>query len=631
MARNTLTYYFRGVGGPLLGTLRGLGSTLQGTFALGQASVGGLVGAMHKLNGAVELTQKLLMPVKMGLNQLSDALNMAGDMESTEVAVSTMLGSLSDAKKLLGDVKAMAAETPFEFPELANSTKLLLAFGEAAGEVPATLRRLGDVASGLQIPMGDLVEIYGKARTQNVLFTEDLNQLVGRGIPALDGLAKVLGVGSDQIRKMAEDGQLTFPLLDQMFRDLTGSGGKFNGMMDKQSQTWNGLKSTLSDGWKELQTLFGTPIIKELKPVLQDAIAYLGTLKDEAEAIGKAIGQWAGAMRVAFMAGNGMDTIKNQLELAFTHGLNVLLAGLENLGAKIAHELEKGMLKGLSVLPDSYGGKKAQQMLGTMGNAPTPNGMADVMKGESGPLAERLFVLRQFAKANEAIGREALAAEQAQKALHEEMQNLGVKGNLAPKKPGLKAFGESHFGNHMTTMETTIGKEFAKPEMAKGLTKALELAAEEGKKNAKKGGEETAVGFLEGMTLMIMSGTGKLMDKVKGQMDAAKEAADKAAERRQLRTDMAKAKRALSDAAKSALSAHNDEFTAGGRRHSGHANRLAAQERREARETRKELKREIRKPGSMLEKQSKDPTVLLSQALRALNDINKKTKEVKVF
>ena len=37
------------------------------------------------------------------------------------------------------------------------------------------IRDSGDVASGLGIPLGELSEIYGKARVQGTLFAEDLN------------------------------------------------------------------------------------------------------------------------------------------------------------------------------------------------------------------------------------------------------------------------------------------------------------------------------------------------------------------------------------------------------------------------------------------------------------------------
>lgn len=117
---------------------------------------------------------------------------MAGDFEQTSIAFKTMLGDGDKASSLLKELSKFAAETPFEFPEIAKAGRSLLAFGIEAGNVQGTLRRLGDVASSLNIPLGEISEIYGKAKVQGRLFAEDINQLTGRGIPIIGELAKVL-------------------------------------------------------------------------------------------------------------------------------------------------------------------------------------------------------------------------------------------------------------------------------------------------------------------------------------------------------------------------------------------------------------------------------------------------------
>jgi hypothetical protein len=41
--------------------------------------------------------------------------------------------------------------------------------------VPVTLRRIGDVSAGVQAPISEIAELYGKARVQGRLFAEDIN------------------------------------------------------------------------------------------------------------------------------------------------------------------------------------------------------------------------------------------------------------------------------------------------------------------------------------------------------------------------------------------------------------------------------------------------------------------------
>ena len=77
--------------------------------------------------------------------------------------------------------------------ELADAGRKLIAFGESADSVPETLRRIGDVSAGVQAPVNEIAELYGKARVQGRLFAEDINQLTGRGIPIIQQLARQFG------------------------------------------------------------------------------------------------------------------------------------------------------------------------------------------------------------------------------------------------------------------------------------------------------------------------------------------------------------------------------------------------------------------------------------------------------
>jgi tape measure domain-containing protein len=201
------------------------------SFAGSAARLGGPLAAM---SGG--LFAALGMPTKL-----------ASEMETTATSFEVMLGSASKAEELLKRLAQLGAETPFEFPELADSAKLLLAFGSDAATLPDELRRLGDVASGVGMPIGELAELYGKMRTQGTLYAEDLNQLLGRGIPALQMFADQMGVPVDQVKKLGSEGKITFPMLEQMMLDLTSTGGRFAGMMSKQSATTAGKWSTFKD------------------------------------------------------------------------------------------------------------------------------------------------------------------------------------------------------------------------------------------------------------------------------------------------------------------------------------------------------------------------------------------------
>lgn len=221
-----------------------VGVGVAGVGAAATATFGGLAGA-------------LAFPVKL-----------AADLEQTTVAFETMLGSADEAQKMLGQLRDFAASTPLAFDEIADASKKLLAFGVSAGEVEQELRRVGDIALGIGAPIGEIAEIYGKAKVQGRLFAEDINQLTGRGIPVIQMLAKQFGVMDDQVKKLVESGQVNFGHLQQAFKDLTAEGGTFGGMMAKQAQTLNGQWSTLKDNVLNALIPIGQSLAEVLKPIV---------------------------------------------------------------------------------------------------------------------------------------------------------------------------------------------------------------------------------------------------------------------------------------------------------------------------------------------------------------------------
>lgn len=219
----------------------------------------GINSALGKISSFSKTAQNIVAGVFQGVGQkiadvalgalksLGEGFNLAANFEQAQVALETMLGSGEKAKTLLKELSDFAAATPFEFPELVDASKKLIAFGIDAKELVPTLRSIGDIASGVGVPVSELAEIFGKAKVQGRLMAEDINQLTGRGIPIIQELAKQFGVAESEVRGLVTAGAIGFPQLDKAFKDLTSGGGKFTGMMEKQSRTVTGLMSTLKD------------------------------------------------------------------------------------------------------------------------------------------------------------------------------------------------------------------------------------------------------------------------------------------------------------------------------------------------------------------------------------------------
>ncbi len=289
----------KGLMNPLNAASQGL-SGLSGMANMARSSLTALAGPILGLSASLFSASGVLISIGAIAAGGIGMAKLAAGAETAEVAFTTMLGSAERAKDVLKDVTGFAAATPFELPELTDATRKLLAFGTAQEELIPTLNMVGDIASGISQPIGEIAEIYGKARVQGRLFAEDINQLTGRGIPIIQELAKQFGVTDGEVKKLVESGQITFSNLETAFRSLTSEGGKFAGMMAAQSKTGAGMWSTMMDNIKGLARGFGEALLPAAKTVMSALIDMSGGAGESFAPLKEAVGD------VAMLFANGL-------------------------------------------------------------------------------------------------------------------------------------------------------------------------------------------------------------------------------------------------------------------------------------------------------------------------------------
>lgn len=189
---------------------------------------------------------------------LNSIVQVRGQFQQLEIAFGTMLGNEQKAKALMDQMIDTAAHTPFDLMGVASGAKQLLAYGEAADKVNDTLVRLGNIASGLSIPLNDIVYLYGTTMVQGRLYAQDVRQFTGRGIPLVKELAKMYGVTAEEINNMVSAGKIGFPDVEKVINSLTDAGGQFYNLMEKQSASLTGMISNLEDSWDGMLNDIGT-------------------------------------------------------------------------------------------------------------------------------------------------------------------------------------------------------------------------------------------------------------------------------------------------------------------------------------------------------------------------------------
>lgn len=208
-----------------------------------------------------------------------------GEFQQFEIAFETMLGSGQKAKGMISDLANLAATTPFDMKGVVNGAKQLLAYGFAANEITDTMRRLGDVSAGLGLNLQDLTWLYGTTMVQGRLFTRDLMQFTGRGIPLTEELAKQFGVTKDKVSELVTAGKVGFPEVKKAIESLTNEGGKFGGLMEKQSHSITGQISNIQDTIEMAINDLGT----QTEGLMNDALDITSKVIDHWEEIGEVI------------------------------------------------------------------------------------------------------------------------------------------------------------------------------------------------------------------------------------------------------------------------------------------------------------------------------------------------------
>ena len=219
-----------------------------------QSSVIGVKNSINSIGGALGIGIGVAGIVSFGKSVVDSLKN----YEYFSASLRTLMhGDAETAKALETQLVSLAAKTPFSLTEVQDATKQLLAYGFAASDVTKNISMLGDVASALKIPFGDIAYLYGTLKTQGRAYSRDIMQFTQRGIPIVKELAKQFGVTEAEVMKLVEAGKVGFPQVEKAFQSLTSQGGMFFNMMSEQSKTVGGQLSNLGDSWEQLKVNIG--------------------------------------------------------------------------------------------------------------------------------------------------------------------------------------------------------------------------------------------------------------------------------------------------------------------------------------------------------------------------------------
>ena len=310
----------------------------------------------------------------LGFEQLAEhVFNVRSQFQQLEISFTTMLGSEQKAGALMSQLIETAAKTPFDMGSITQGAKQLLAYGTAANEVNDILIHLGDISAGLSVPLGDLVYLYGTTMAQGRMYTMDLRQFMGRGIPMAEELGKIMGKTTAEVQQAVTDGKVGADLVKKAIMNMSAEGGKFGGLMEKQSKTLQGKWSNIGDSIDQMFNSMG----KKSEGIFGWGLDQISALVDNWETVVKVIGTAAvavGTYKAGLMAAVSIQKAQNEATIkSITSTLDAQVEAYKahstlfrSATGKDTDEYKKGRLQELNTAignTDMIGNKQAEELV----------------------------------------------------------------------------------------------------------------------------------------------------------------------------------------------------------------------------------------------------------------------------
>lgn len=214
---------------------------------------------------------------------MRDMFDEAAIFEQTRMAFSTMFGDVAD--DFYDELQRFGVETPFELPELESAAKQLKAYGFSTEDIIPILTAAGDAAAAMGDPgvIDRVTRALGQMQSKGKVMAEEMNrQLIEAGIPAWDYLAEAMGISTEEVQRLTEQGLI--PADEAIAAIIKGiEDGDMGGMMADQMDTANGKLAMFEDNILLLKRDLGEPLVEAFKPFLDLAADGLERLSGKVE------------------------------------------------------------------------------------------------------------------------------------------------------------------------------------------------------------------------------------------------------------------------------------------------------------------------------------------------------------
>lgn len=202
-------------------------------------------------------------------------VELADNLEKSQIAFTTMLWSWEKAQQMLSDLSEFARKTPFELTGVRTSAQQLIAMWVNANDIIPTLKSLWDVSAWLSVPLERLALNYWQVVAQWKLTWRELRDFTMAGVPLLDELAKQVWTTTTAVQDMISKWEITADDVVRAFQNMTSEWWKFADLMWKQATTLSWMRSNFQDSLNSLWEEIWMQLLPTLKEYMNSMWAWL--------------------------------------------------------------------------------------------------------------------------------------------------------------------------------------------------------------------------------------------------------------------------------------------------------------------------------------------------------------------
>lgn len=208
------------------------------------------------------------------------------NLDQARINWEVLMGSAEKGQEMLSRIQKFAKDTPFDFNSTQKFAQQLKIAGLNGDQLFKIMQVIGDAAQGNVEKAEGIATAYQQMSAKGKIQTEEMNQLLERGIPAWDMLAKATGKTKAELMDMASKGKL---LSDEYLPKLVEQmDATFGGGMQKQAQTFNGQLDQLEDNLLMLGSRGVAPLRQALTGLMKD----INDVFDGKMSVTEMLGKW---------------------------------------------------------------------------------------------------------------------------------------------------------------------------------------------------------------------------------------------------------------------------------------------------------------------------------------------------